>query len=73
MKRVVFLYKDVKRECIVDRVPLSAVLLEQGIDINDTEIIEIKHLNSLDAYNYLKNSKNTKDYDTWSFDKKNIN
>ena len=70
MKRVVFLYKDVKMECIVDRVPLSTVLLKQGIDINDIEIIEIKHLNSLDAYNYLKKSKNTKDYDTWSFDKK---
>ena len=70
MKRVVFLYKDVKMECIVNRVPLSAVLLKQGIDINDIEIIEIEHLNSLDAYNYLKNSKNTKDYDTWSFDKK---
>ena len=70
MKRVVFLYKDVKMECIIDRVPLSAVLLKQGIDINDIEIIEIEYLNSLEAYNYLKNSKNTKDYDTWSFDKK---
>ena len=55
MKRVVFLYKNVKMECIVNRVPLSAVLLEQGIDINDIEIIEIEHINS---------------YDTWSFDKK---
>ena len=70
MKRVVFLYKNVKMECIVNRVPLSAVLLKQGIDINDVEIIEIEHLNSLDACNYLKNSKNTKDYDVWGFDKK---
>ena len=70
MKRVVFLYKNVKMECIVNQVPLSAVLLEQGIDINDIEIIEIEYLNSLEAYNYLKNSKNIKDYDTWSFDKK---
>ena len=70
MKRVVFLYKNVKIECIVNQVPLSAVLLEQGIDINDIEIIEIEYLNSLEAYNCLKNSKNTKDYDAWSFDKK---
>ena len=70
MKRVVFLYKNVKMECIVNQVPLSTVLLEQGIDINDIEVIEVEFLNSLEAYNYLKNSKNTKDYDTWSFDKK---
>ena len=70
MKRVVFLYKNVEIECIVDQVPLNKVLLEQGIDINDIEIIEIEYLNSLEAYNYLKNSKNIKDYDTWSFDKK---
>ena len=70
MKRVVFLYKNVKTECIVDQVPLSTVLLEQGIDINDIEIIEIEYLNSLEVYNYLKNSKNIKDYNTWSFDKK---
>ena len=70
MKRVVFLYKNVKMECIVNRVPLSTVLLKQGIDINDIEIIEIEHLNSLDACNYLNNLKNAKDYDTWSFDKK---
>ena len=70
MKRVVFLYKNVEIECIVDQVPLSAVLLEQGIDINDIEIIEIEYLNSLEVYNYLKNSKNIKDYDTWGFDKK---
>ena len=70
MKRIVFLYKNVKMECIVNQVPLSAVLLEQGIDINDIEIIEIEFLNSLEAYNYLKNSKNTKDYDIWGFDKK---
>ena len=70
MKRVVFLYKDVKTGCIVDQVPLSAILLKQGIDINDIEIIEIEHLNSLDACNYLNNLKNIKDYVTWSFDKK---
>ena len=70
MKRVVFLYKDVKMGCIVDQVPLSAILLKQGIDINDIEIIEVEHLNSLDAYSYLNDLKNTKDYDTWSFDKK---
>ena len=70
MKRVVFLYKDVKMGCIVDQMPLSAILLKQGIDINDIEIIEVEHLNSLDTYSYLNNLKNTKDYDTWNFDKK---
>ena len=60
MKRVVFLYKNVKMECIVDQVPLSAVLLEQGIDINDIELIEIEFLIPLEAYNYLKNSKKYK-------------
>ena len=70
MKRVVFLYKDVKMGCIVDQVSLSTVLLKQGININDIEIIEVEDLNSLDAYSYLNNLKNTKDYDTWNFDKK---
>ena len=60
MKRIVFLYKNVKMECIVDQVPLSAVLLEQGIDINDIELIEIEFLNPLEEYNYLKNSKKYK-------------
>ena len=41
MKRVVFLYKDVKMGCIVDQVSLSTVLLKQGININDIEIIEV--------------------------------